>query len=164
MAKKIIRKLAVYQDRETNKIPVKEFLLSLKDRHETKYRLSFSKFPVYVRVLLSVGPLLAGTNYVRKIEGIKEDIWELRPGDARVFFVALMSETIETGVTVENYVLLHGFVKSSQKTPPNEIKQAQYEFERIIKGQAETAIVDDVDGIINLAIESELTDVGENEK
>ena len=55
-------------------------------------------------------------------------------------------------------------MKSSQKTLPNEIKQAQYEFERIIKGQAEKAIVDDVDGIINLGIESELTDVGENEK
>lgn len=165
MAKKrrLIRKLSVFQDRDSKQIPVKDFLLSLKARNEGRYQLSFSKFPTYVRVLLNVGPIMAGTNYVRKIDGIKEDIWELRPGDARVFFVALINETTETGETVENYVLLHGFVKSTKKTPPNEIKRAQNELRLLTSGTADKAGVGDVEGILNLSVESNSnSDGGDN--
>lgn len=147
--KRIVRRLSAFTERETGRIPVKDFLLDLKSHNEARSRLSFSKFPVYVRVLLNVGPLLAGTNYVRKIEGIKEDIWELRPGDARVFFVALLTETTDTGETVENYVLLHGFMKSTQKTPPNEIRRAQSELEQLHKGLADQTNVDNVEGILS---------------
>lgn len=49
----------------------------------------------------------------KKIEG---EIWELRPLDNRILFFAWNGNA---------FVLLHHFVKKTQKTPKNEIEQAQ---------------------------------------
>ncbi|MEA4915332.1 MAG: type II toxin-antitoxin system RelE/ParE family toxin [Christensenella sp.] len=49
---------------------------------------------------------------------IEDDIWELRPGDNRVFYFFFQNNT---------YVLLHHFRKKSQKTPQREIDQAKNE-------------------------------------
>jgi phage-related protein len=57
-----------------------------------------------------------GMPLIRKIE---KDLWEVRTrladGIARVFFT----------VDAEYMILLHGFIKKSQKTPQNELKTAQ---------------------------------------
>ena len=47
---------------------------------------------------------------------ITEDIWELRPGDNRVFYFFFRNNT---------FVLLHHFRKKSQKTPQREIETAK---------------------------------------
>lgn len=57
-----------------------------------------------------------GTNLpVGIIKHIKDGVWELRPGNNRVFFFHYNKDT---------YVLLHHYKKKSQKTPSREIKRA----------------------------------------
>lgn len=50
---------------------------------------------------------------------IDEDIWELRPGNNRVFYFYYDENEI--------FVLLHHFRKKSRKTPKREIEQAKAE-------------------------------------
>lgn len=47
-----------------------------------------------------------------------DNIWELRPGNNRVFYFFFQNDT---------YVLLHHFRKKSQKTPRREIERAKAE-------------------------------------
>ncbi|WP_299802130.1 type II toxin-antitoxin system RelE/ParE family toxin [uncultured Ruminococcus sp.] len=49
---------------------------------------------------------------------IEEDIWELRPGNNRVFYFYCCNDT---------FVLLHHFRKKTQKTPKREIEKAKSE-------------------------------------
>lgn len=60
---------------------------------------------------------MAGFPYIRHIEG---EIWELRPAQDRIFFVALVDE---------KFVLLHQFTKKTQKTPKKEIEKAKKRLE-----------------------------------
>lgn len=48
---------------------------------------------------------------------IEDDIWELRPGDNRVFYFFYDKEG--------KFVLLHHFKKKTQKTPKREIERAK---------------------------------------
>ena len=56
-----------------------------------------------------------GENITKHLE---EDIWELRPGRNRVLFFYHKDDT---------YVLLHHFLKKTQKTPRREIEKAKSE-------------------------------------
>ena len=49
---------------------------------------------------------------------LDDGIWELRPGNNRVFYFFYQNDT---------YVLLHQFRKKSQKTPKREIEKAKTE-------------------------------------
>ena len=55
-------------------------------------------------------------NYVKHLDG---DIWELRPLRDRILFA---------GVVDGKYVLLHQFMKKTQKTPAREIIKAKNEL------------------------------------
>ena len=55
----------------------------------------------------------AGEPYVKHLEG---EIWELRPLRDRILFAAWDGK---------NYILLHHFMKKTQKTPHREIEQAK---------------------------------------
>ena len=57
-------------------------------------------------------------------KNIDEDIWELRPGNNRVFYFYYSNNT---------FVLLHHFRKKSQKTPTREIERAKRERDDYIK-------------------------------
>ncbi len=60
-----------------------------------------------------------GTHLSENITKYLEDgIWELRPGNNRVFYFFFQNNT---------YVLLHQFRKKSQKTPKREIAKAKRE-------------------------------------
>ena len=63
----------------------------------------------------------AGQPYVKHLDG---EIWELRPLRDRVLFVAWHNGS---------YVLLHTFMKKTQKTPPREIEQAKRELADLIE-------------------------------
>ena len=54
--------------------------------------------------------------YVKHLDG---EIWELRPIDDRILFAGWVDGA---------FVLLHSFVKKSQKTPKREIEQAKREL------------------------------------
>ena len=49
---------------------------------------------------------------------IEDDIWELRPGNNRIFYFYFKNDT---------FVLLHQFRKKTQKTPQREIETAKSE-------------------------------------
>ncbi len=58
----------------------------------------------------------AGEPYMKHLDG---DLWELRPMRDRVLFAAWVDGS---------FVLLHHFMKRTQKTPPKEIQQAKKEL------------------------------------
>jgi phage-related protein len=92
-----------YEDHR-GKSPVLEFInkLSPKDRAKVNNML---------RLLEEFGDNL-GMPHSRRIE---DRLWELRPGDNRLFYCLL----------VENkFIILHGFRKRSMKTPVKEIATA----------------------------------------
>ena len=61
----------------------------------------------------------AGEPYIKHLDG---EIWELRPIRDRILFAAY---------TGNKFVLLHHFMKKTQKTPPREIEQAKRELDDI---------------------------------
>lgn len=71
-----------------------------------------TKISSYMKILKDEG-LSIGEPYIKHIEG---KIWELRPKDDRIFFVAFENN---------NFLLLHFFTKKTNKTPPKEIEQAK---------------------------------------
>ena len=107
------------QDGESN---VWDFLESLRIKGETSKdaRIQYNQVVFYI-VLLSRN----GTNLpVNITKHIEEDIWELRPGNNRVFYFYYDQKT---------YVLLHHFRKKSQKTPKREITRAKAERDDYIR-------------------------------
>lgn len=77
-------------------------------------RIQYKQAVMYIELLRINGTRLPD-NITKHIEG---DIWELRPGNNRIFYFYKVENT---------FVLLHHFRKKSQKTPRSEIEQAQRE-------------------------------------
>lgn len=76
-------------------------------------RIRLKKLVEHVEYLKAFGTQV-GEPVVKHIRNT--DLWELRPSSDRVFFAYWKNNT---------FVLLHHFVKKTQKTPPREIEQAQ---------------------------------------
>ena len=74
-------------------------------------RIQHKQIVYYIELLQKNGTRLPETI----TKNIIEDIWELRPGDNRVFYFYFRDNT---------FVLLHHFRKKSQKTPQREINRA----------------------------------------
>ena len=89
--------------------------MELAGKRDKNSRVKLNKIRDYVKALSQYGTQL-GEPYVKHIDG---DIWELRPISDRIFFV---------GWTGGNFVLLHQFVKKTQKTPAREIAKAKREL------------------------------------
>ena len=96
--------------------PVEEYIKKLASQKGKDSRINLGKIRDYIKILEEHGTR-AGEPFVKKIDD-KEDIWELRPLGNRIFFVAWIENT---------FVLLHGFQKKTQKTPPRQIDQARRE-------------------------------------
>ena len=75
-------------------------------------RINREKILAYMKALSPYGTRL-GTPFVKHIEG---DLWELRPLRNRIFFFYWKDN---------RFVLLHHFIKKSQKTPAKEIQRAK---------------------------------------
>ena len=56
---------------------------------------------------------------LKKIQHLDGEIWELRPLRDRILFVAWNNGS---------YILLHSFLKTTQKTPAREIEKAKREY------------------------------------
>ncbi len=109
-----------YQDVKGNS-EVVSYLDELKQRSLTSKTdwIKRQKILTYIQALATYGTRI-GLPYVKHLEN---DLWELRPLSDRIFFF------VWTG---GRFVLLHHFVKKSQKTPINEIKRAHREIEDFI--------------------------------
>ena len=95
----------------------KEVVLDFINRLSPKER---AKVFNTLRLLQEFGPQL-GMPHVRRIQG---RLWELRPGDNRLFYFLYVNET---------FVILHGFRKQSQKTPEKEIETALRRMREILE-------------------------------
>jgi phage-related protein len=106
-------RLIFYKDRN-GKEAIRDYLLELKAKSQTSKneRIRFNKINTCFRALQEYGTRV-GNPVVKHIDG---DIWELRPLENRIFFFYWKENT---------FVLLHHFMKKSQKTPPKEIEQAR---------------------------------------
>jgi len=91
---------------------VKEYVLSLTARKDKDSRIKLNKIQDYLQILTQYGTS-AGEPYVKHLE---EEIWELRPLRDRILFFCWTGDT---------FVLLHHFLKKTQKTPKREIERAR---------------------------------------
>jgi phage-related protein len=102
--------ISFYEDHRGN-IPALDFInrLPIKDQAKINKVLSLLK---------EFGPSL-GMPHARHIIG---DLWELRPGDNRILYF------LYTG---RQFVILHGFRKTTNKTPAHEIETALRRIEEL---------------------------------
>ena len=102
-----------YEDNQGRQ-PIKELLTDLRNKaHKSKdARIQYQKILAYIRSLEEYGTRV-GEPTVKHIDG---DLWELRPMAHRIFFFYWQDN---------KFILLHHFVKKTNKTPPKEIKQAE---------------------------------------
>lgn len=113
-----LHKIFFYKD-EKGKEPVAEYLYELGKRKDKDSRIKLNKIRDYVKILSKYGTS-AGEPYMKHLDGA---IWELRPLRDRIFFVA--------GVN-RSFVLLHHFMKKTQKTPARELEKAKRELADLI--------------------------------
>ena len=106
-----------YEDKQGRQ-PIKEVLITLRDKAQTSKdaRVQYQKILAYIRSLENYGTRM-GEPTVKHIDG---DIWELRPMAHRIFFFYWQEN---------KFILLHHFIKKTQKTPSKEIEQAQRNME-----------------------------------
>jgi phage-related protein len=103
-----------YEDRRGRQ-PVKELLSELRDKAGASKdaRIQYEKILTYIRALEEYGTRM-GEPQVKHIDGA---LWELRPLAHRVLFFHWQANKL---------VLLHHFIKKTQKTPAKEIEQARH--------------------------------------
>ena len=100
-----------YEDK-SGRAPVLEYLRELMGKKDKDSRIKAQKIGDYIEILREYGTR-AGEPYIKHLEG---EIWELRPIRDRILFAAWNGS---------DFVLLHCFVKKTQKTPPREIERAK---------------------------------------
>lgn len=101
---------------EDGKCPIWDFLEALRLKAPTNKdaRIQHKQASLYIELLQQ-----NGTHMNAEItKHLDDGIWELRPGNNRVFYFFYQNDT---------YVLLHQFRKKSQKTPKREIEKAKAE-------------------------------------
>lgn len=108
-----------YRDRN-GKEPVLEYLRELSRKKDKDSRIKANKINDYIEVLSQYGTQ-AGEPYIKHLDG---DIWELRPLRDQILFVAWGNGS---------FVLLHHFMKQTQKTPAREIDKAKRELADLIE-------------------------------
>lgn len=97
--------------------------LRIKSSTNKDARIQFNQMVFYIDLLSKNGTRMP-ENITKNIDG---DIWELHPGNNRVFYFYHRNNT---------FVLLHHFRKKSMKTPPREIERAKRERDDYIKRKA----------------------------
>lgn len=95
--------------------PVLDYMRSLADRHDKDSRIKLAKINDYIEALHINGTQL-GEPYVKHLG---DGLWELRPLRDRILFVAWNGD---------GYILLHQFMKTTQRTPRREIAKARREI------------------------------------
>ena len=92
-----------------------DYIKELANRKDKDSRIKLNKIQEYIQVLREYGTY-ASDKYIKHLDG---DIWEIRPLKDRILFAAWVNGS---------FILLHSFVKKTNKTPPSEIEQAKREL------------------------------------
>lgn len=108
-----------YKDRKGNQ-PVFDYINELLNKKDKDSRIKANKINDYIQALSVYGTTI-GEPYLKHLEG---EIWELRPLRDRILFAAW---------TENGFILLHSFIKKTQKTPKAEIDKAKRELKDIIQ-------------------------------
>jgi len=107
----------IFYEKDDGTTPVQEFLDKLPEKHHAKALRD-------IDVLEKYGIALTEPH----VKHIKDKLWELRVKSAsdisRIFYFVHVGK---------NIVLLHGFVKKTQRTPNREIKTACNYFEDYLR-------------------------------
>jgi len=105
-----------FYEKANGQSDVWDFLEELRIKSTTSKdaRIQHKQLSLYIQLLQDYGTMLPD-NVAKHLE---EDIWELRPGNNRVFYFYYKDNT---------FVLLHHYRKKSQKTPRREIEKAKAE-------------------------------------
>jgi len=107
-------RILFYRDRRGHE-PVLEYIDELNKKNSKDSKIKLSKILDYINILETYGTVI-GEPYVKSLGN---SIWELRPLRDRILFVSWHEDA---------FVLLHVFMKKTQKTPPAEIEKAKREF------------------------------------
>ena len=108
-----------YKD-SAGKQPVKEHLAELSRRSDKDSRINHNKINDYI-TLLKIHGLNLREPHIKHLDG---EIWELRPIKNRVLFF---------GHNGNEFVLVHHFIKKTQKTPQSEIELAKKRMKDFIE-------------------------------
>ncbi len=108
-----------YKDQNGNE-PVIKYMEKLSKQKGKDSRIKLNKINDYIQMLKQYGTQ-AGEPYIKHLDG---EIWELRPLRDRILFVAWVNGS---------FVLLHQFMKKTQKTPAREIEKAKRELADLIE-------------------------------
>jgi phage-related protein len=111
-------KIVFYKDKNGRQ-PTQAYIISLSARRDKDSRIKFNKISDYINALAEHGQAL-GMPYMKHIDG---EVWELRPLRDRIFFVAWQEDS---------FLILHHFMKRTQKTPQREIDIAKRRLQEII--------------------------------
>ena len=105
-----------FYETEDGKCPIWDFLEALRLKAPTNKdaRVQHKQASLYIELLQQNGTHMNA----EMTKHLDDGIWELRPGNNRVFYFFYQNDT---------YVLLHQFRKKSQKTPKREIEKAKTE-------------------------------------
>lgn len=105
-----------FYETQDGKSQIWEFLEDLRIKAATSKdaRIQHKQASLYIELLQQNGTRL-NENITKHLE---DGIWELRPGNNRVFYFFYQDNT---------FVLLHQFRKKTQKTPKREIEKAKRE-------------------------------------
>ena len=102
--------------------PIEEYIEKLARLHKTQ---EIAQIKLYIDRLAEYG-LKLNEKFPKSYKKLDDKIFELRPGNNRVLFFYFIGN---------QFVLLHGFRKSSQKTPKCELKKANRERNDFIRRQ-----------------------------
>ena len=112
-----------YREKDGSR-PVADYILELASKKDKNSRVKFTKIQHYIKALKEFG-LQLKEPYIKHLDG---EIWELRPLRDRILFVAWHNGS---------FVLLHHFMKKTQKTPAEgaarEIEKAKRELQDLIE-------------------------------
>ena len=108
-----------YKDKNGNE-PVLDYMRELASKKGKDSRIKLNKINDYIELLSQRGTR-AGEPYIKHLDA---EIWELRPLRDRILFIAWHNDS---------FILLHTFMKRTQKTPRREIEQAKRELADIVE-------------------------------
>lgn len=102
-----------YFDKNGNS-EISDYFAELAEKAKTSKdaRINMNKIAAYLKALKECGTRIGEP----EVKYINDDIWELRPLAHRIFFFYWKDD---------KFVLLHHYIKKSQKTPPKELAKAK---------------------------------------
>ncbi|MCR4747927.1 MAG: type II toxin-antitoxin system RelE/ParE family toxin [Clostridiales bacterium] len=109
-------KIEFYED-ENGRSSLKEYIRKLKSEsiRNKDSRIKFTKTVAYIDALQEMGTRM-GEPVTKHLDG---EIWELRPLSIRITYAFIGNNT---------YLLLHHFIKQTDKTPRREIEKSKREL------------------------------------